>query len=161
MNLNKLEGRTVREIEGEHLNGGMNYRMLFALGAGAIFVLLMFLIGWQINLKIANLRVENNNLVAENTALKEEVSELKTQLAGIKMAEKLLPQDTQPKGTIQNEYIYYEIRPKDTFGDISNKYYGVPIYGPALAKFNGLSVKTMLQVGQVIKVPIKPDKLKK
>lgn len=160
MKFNKLEGKTIREIEEEHLNGGESYGVLFTFGAGAILLLLVFFIGWQINSKIANLRVENKNLVAENTVLKEEVNQLNNQLASIRMTENLPEPETKPEVSAQNEYFFYEIKPRDTLGDISNEYYGVPTYAPELAKLNGLSVNSTLRVGQIIKVPIKPDKLK-
>ena len=162
LNSNKLEGKTVREIDEEQLSGGRNYGMLLAIAAGALLVLLVLFISWQVNSRINYLRIENRNLIAENAALKEEVNTLQNQLTSIKKTGKVQPlQNIQPNEIIQNDYIYYVIKPRDTLGDVSNKYYGVPIYGPGLAKLNGLKVNSTLQVGQIIRVPIKPDKLEK
>jgi LysM repeat protein len=147
MKLNSLEGKTVREIEAslKNKNRKTQLKSLLLLVMGAALIILSCVI-WHQNTVLARQKAANDMLAVENKTLKEEINILKEKLAGYQVVNELP----------QNElYLYYEIKPGDTLGKISQQYFGTDDHASRLAKLNGLTVEATLQVGQVIKLPKK------
>lgn len=136
MKLNGLEGKTVREIEARLQHHRRVTPALLLLVAGAALLIAAGVI-WHHQAACDALEVENKTL-------KEEINILKEKLAG-----------RQVTGALPgNElYLYHEIKPGDTLGKISQQYFGTGDYAARLAELNGLTTKTTLQVGQVLKIP--------
>ncbi|OPY60834.1 MAG: hypothetical protein A4E56_02446 [Pelotomaculum sp. PtaU1.Bin065] len=70
--------------------------------------------------------------------------------------------DQQPAGQTPpaDEIIYYEIQKGDCFETIATYYYGSESYASELARFNKMKVNSILNIGQIIKVPRETDKLR-
>ncbi|WP_347488621.1 LysM peptidoglycan-binding domain-containing protein [Desulfoscipio sp. XC116] len=143
------EGKSVREIEKQISNGkgvlGWRVRIVHILLA-----LLFILLGYGgASLILHN---EIDRLVADNTTMKIKNGVLKEDNASLKKQLNDNQRVNQPISVI-----YHDVKKNDTLGSICVRYYGTGSYASHLAKLNGLTVKTTLQVGQIIKVPKEPD----
>ncbi|SFQ95817.1 LysM peptidoglycan-binding domain-containing protein [Desulfoscipio geothermicus] len=148
MKISAYEGKVVKEIEESiNKNKKLHWKAILYLSAGVVFIFLL-LTAWNAHQETVILKTTVNSLKAENNVLKKENITLKEELRSYRTK----------KETSQNKYIYYEIKQNDTLGSISLHYYGTEIYAAKLAEMNGLTVNSTLRVGQVIKVPKKPDK---
>jgi hypothetical protein len=143
------EGKSIREIE-KQINSeksGHNWQVVITrFLPGLLLVLLGYgLAGLNWHSQMDRLNADNTSLKIENGILREENASLQKQLTDWQTTDKL------------TSIIYHDIKRHDTLGSISVKYYGTDGYASELAKLNGLTVRTTLQVGQIIKVPRKPE----
>jgi|GEM_PF-2988848 len=95
------------------------------------------------------------SLKHETTILKSKVSQLNEENASFK--EQISIQTNQLP---DNEFIYHEIQEGECFETISKRYYGTENYASKLALLNNMTVDTILNIGQIIKVPKESDMLK-
>lgn len=71
-----------------------------------------------------------------------------------------LPADNTTPGVpglpVQNEFVFYHVQRGDTLSTISSAYFDSEEFAPYLAELNNIPADSQLNVGQEIKVPIKP-----
>lgn len=148
MKLSDYEGKSIREIDSQN-NGkvGISWRFVISIIIpGLLLILLGYgLASFYLHGKINRLNASIADLQMENGILKEEKALMQSQLAEMQVA------------SGSTDFIYHDVKHQDTLGSISVKYYGTGRYAAELAKLNGLTVRTTLHVGQIIKVPRKPQ----
>lgn len=143
-----VEGMTVKELE-EYLSKkprglfeSFSQHKISVIGL-ILGVLLICMSGslWDLQREVVVLRAEVARLQAEKAGLK-------TELSGNSKQE-----TKQPEPKLK----YHHIQSGDNFSVISKRYYGTEKYASLLARINGIPEDAQLNLGQVIKVPNKPD----
>ncbi|MFZ5596602.1 MAG: LysM peptidoglycan-binding domain-containing protein [Bacillota bacterium] len=161
-----IEGKTVRELE-EYLYRRRSIKFFSPKNVLLLLMCILFasaaVFFWNMKKEISSLKNEITQLNSENEVLKKQVDGYKTnQQTVIQSAGKggTAVQSTpasQNASNQGNDIIYHVVGAGDCFEVISNKYYGTEKYAPDLARLNGMTVNSIMRVGQKIKVPNKPD----
>jgi len=125
-----------------------------------ITVLLIFVMGvriYKLEMSVPPTQNLQNNEGEEYVSFKEQVGEPVEQQSVEQQSV-----DQQPAGQTPpaDEIIYYEIQKGDCFETIATYYYGSESYASELARFNKMKVNSILNIGQIIKVPRETDKLR-
>jgi LysM repeat protein len=104
----------------------------------------MLAIIWGLKFEISGLQAAISQLNIENTSLKEQLDA---------QTKQVLPSAKTPDDQSTEKFIYHAVQPGDCFATISERYYQSDAYASVLAKLNGLTIESTLNIGQIIKVP--------
>lgn len=162
----RIEGRTVREIEKYLAAKPLNYSgrilkaLLMFLAAGLILILPVSII-WDLRQDSAALRAQVASLQEENDMLKKQIAGRMQLVNPAQSKEETLPRNSDSSGLQPGGYINHRVQSGESLSHISKRYYDTIRYSEYLARINGLSVNSQLNVGQIIKVPVEPDQSQK
>ena len=129
----------------------------------AFFTAVLSLLGlWYVNNQKMFLLLDNHKLKLEAQNLKEEIAVLKgvnTTAANHNGNENQLPGQAGTSGQPTNHgYTTYQDKPGDSLGSISVAFFGTEIYAAQIAGLNGIKPESILQLGQSLKIPEKPER---
>jgi LysM repeat protein len=155
---NEVFGKSIRELE-KHIGKSKGISVIAAqlkdrfipLGIVLLFIIMLAVI-WSLKSEVSSLQTEVSQLNNDNRALKEQIDA---------QAKEVLPviKTSGDKGT--EAFISHVVQEGDCFATISERYYQADDYASELAKLNGLTINSTLQIGQIIKVPKNKADLKK
>ncbi len=154
---------------------GFKWKLLSIVTSALVIVLLFGM--WYVNNERAFLAIENKKLKVEIEKLNEEIQALQVSIAqndnrvqktgGENQARE--DDDENGDGTsasstgtgaggseTRGDYTNYVVKPGDTLNGISLSLYGTESYASQIAQLNGLTLESVLQVNQTLKVPKKP-----
>ncbi|OPX90101.1 MAG: hypothetical protein A4E53_01316 [Pelotomaculum sp. PtaB.Bin104] len=147
---NDIFGKRISEIEkqnsefkGKPVMAAQLKEWLFPLSIVLLFVIMHAII-WGLKCEVSSLRATITQLKSDNASIK---SQLDAQVKQVLPAIKTLDDKTT------EEFIYYVVQEGDCFETITERYYQTSEYASELAKLNNLTIHSILQIGQIIKVP--------
>lgn len=116
---------------------------LLPLGIILLFIIMLAVI-CDLKFQVSSLQATISQLNSDNALIK---SQLDAQV------EQVVPATNAAGDKTAEGFIYHVVQAGDCFETISEQYYQADDYASKLAKLNGSTIKSILHVGQVIRVP--------
>lgn len=151
---NDVFGKSISDIEKQIIKTkgkSVIAARLFPQGIVLLFVIMLAII-LALKCEVSGLQATITQLNSENASLNSKLNaQAKLVLPAIKTSE--------DKGT--EGFISHVVQAGDCFDAISERYYQTGDYVSELARLNGLTINSTLQIGQIIRVPKNKADLKK
>jgi len=152
----EITGKTVKEVEKEiRKPEGISaiieqWKDQFIPLGTVLLLIIMTIAMWNLKHEVSELQAKIFELNSDNASLREQF-EVQAKL--------IFPTTelTDNKGT--EEFLSHVVQAGDCFENISERYYQTADYAYELARLNGLTINSTLQIGQTIKVPKEAEKL--
>lgn len=153
---NEISGKTIKELEKlirkpEGISGIFaQWKDQFIPIGITLLLIIMAVVIWNLKHEVSELQTKISHLNSENASLKGQLDEQVNQV---------LPALKLPDNKGTEEFISHRVQEGDCFENISERYYQTGDYASELARLNGLTITSTLQIGQLIKVPKEAGKL--